>query len=162
MPPILFSINWQIETKNYCTAIQPLLWLWADASVRKDLDVGLEIMRLKFYVQAQDMTKINITHVKQPDAISCGAMVCYYAEKIFSAIIFFGCFTLHTSEAYSEPSQTSKMKLFVNVINGFCKNFHLRCLTEFWIHLCSLWHITAFSSCIFKKSGTSQIWLLPV
>ena len=87
--------------------------------MRKDLDVGLEIMRLKFYVQAQDMTKINITHVKQPDAISCGAMVCYYAEKIFSAIIFFGCFTLHTSEAYSEPSQTSKMKLFVNVINGF-------------------------------------------
>ena len=84
--------------------------VWVDASVRKGLNVGLEIMRLKFNVQAEDMTKINITHVKQPDAISCGAMVCYYAEKIISSNIF-GCFTLHTSEAYSEPSKTSNLNL---------------------------------------------------
>ena len=89
-----------------------------DASARKDIDGGLEIIRLKFNVPAEDMSKINIAHVKQPDAISCGAMVCYYAEKIISGIIFC-CFTLHTSEAYSEPSKTSKIKLFVNVINGF-------------------------------------------
>ena len=47
----------------------------SDASVRKVVDVGLEIMRLKFDVHAQDMTKINIRYVKQPDAISCGTMV---------------------------------------------------------------------------------------
>ena len=77
--------------------------MWADASVRKGVEVRLEIMRLKFNDQAQYMIKIYITHVKQPDAISCGAMVCYYAEKIISCN-FFGCFTLHTSEAYSETS----------------------------------------------------------
>ena len=47
----------------------------SDASVRKVVDVGLEIMRSKFNVQAQDMIKINITYVKLPDAISCGTMV---------------------------------------------------------------------------------------
>ena len=62
--------------------------MWADTSVRKSVEVGLEIMRLKFNVQAQHMIKINITHVKQPDAISCDAMVCYYAEKIISGNIF--------------------------------------------------------------------------
>ena len=40
--------------------------IWADASVRKGVEVGLEIMRLKFNVQGQHMTKFNITHVKQP------------------------------------------------------------------------------------------------
>ena len=50
--------------------------VWTDASVRKGVDVGLEIMRLKFNVQVEDMTKINITNVKQNDAISCGVMVC--------------------------------------------------------------------------------------
>ena len=50
--------------------------MWTNAFVRKGVEVGLEIMRLKFNVQAQDMTKINITHVKQPDVISCGAMMC--------------------------------------------------------------------------------------
>ena len=62
--------------------------MWADASVCKGFEVGLEIMRLKFNVQSQHMTKINIIHVKQPDAISSGAMVCYYAEKIISGNIF--------------------------------------------------------------------------
>ena len=90
--------------------------MWADASVRKGVEVELNIMRLKVSVQAQDMTKVNITHVKQPDAISGGARVCYNAEKIISGNIF--CFfTLHTAMVYSEPSQTSKMKLFVNVFN---------------------------------------------
>ena len=49
--------------------------MWADASVRKGFEAGLEIMRLKFNVQAQHMTRINMIHVKQSDAISCGAMV---------------------------------------------------------------------------------------
>ena len=62
--------------------------MWTNAFVRKGVEAGLEIIRLKFNVQAQDMTKINITHVKQPDAINCGAMVCYYAEKIISGNIF--------------------------------------------------------------------------
>ena len=69
--------------------------VWADASVRKGVAVGLEIMRLKFNVQAQDMTKINITHVKQPDAINCGAMVCHYAEKIISGNIFWLFYVAH-------------------------------------------------------------------
>ena len=30
---ILSSINWQIETKNYCPAIQPLLWLFLRVSL---------------------------------------------------------------------------------------------------------------------------------
>ena len=69
--------------------------VWADASVRKGVDVGLEIIRLKFNVKAQDMTKINITHVKQPDAINCGAMVCHYAEKIISGNIFWLFYVAH-------------------------------------------------------------------
>ena len=56
--------------------------MWADASVREGVEVGLAIMRLKFNVQVQNTTKVNITHLKQPDAINCGTMVCYYAEKI--------------------------------------------------------------------------------
>ena len=108
-----------VSIKERTIAVMDLLvknTVWADTSVHKGVDVGLEIIRLKFNVE--DMTKINVTHVKQPNAISCGAMVCYYAEKIISGN-FFGCFTLHTSDAYSEPSQTSKMKLFVNLVNGF-------------------------------------------
>ena len=70
--------------------IDPLVknTVWIDASLGKGVDLGLEIVRLKFNVHAQDMTDINITHVKQPDATSCGAMVCYYAEKIISGNIF--------------------------------------------------------------------------
>ena len=68
---------------------------WADASVRKVVEVGLEIMRLKLNVQAQDITKINIVHVKQPDVIRCGAVVCYYAEKIISGNIFWLFYVAH-------------------------------------------------------------------
>ena len=89
-----------VSIKERTIAVMDLLvknTVWANTSVRKGVDVGLEMIRLKFNVE--DMTKINVTHVKQPNAISCGAMVCYYAEKIISGK-FFGCFTLHTSEAY--------------------------------------------------------------
>ena len=72
----------------------------ADASVRKGVAVGLEIMRLKFNVQAQDMTKINITHVKQPDAIICGAVVCYYAEKIISGNNFWLFYVAHFRDVF--------------------------------------------------------------
>ena len=53
-------------------ALDPLVknTTWADASVRKGAEVWLEIMRLKSKVQAQHMTEVNITHTKQPDAIS--------------------------------------------------------------------------------------------
>ena len=44
--------------------------MWTDTSVRKGFDVELKIMRLKFDDQARHMTKINITHVMQPDATS--------------------------------------------------------------------------------------------
>ena len=46
------------------------------------------------------MTKINITHVKQPHAISCGAMVCYYAEKIISGNIFWLFYVAHFRGAF--------------------------------------------------------------
>ena len=47
------------------------------------------------------------------------------------------------SEAYSEPSQTTKMELFVKMVkaerlkpvNYFRKKLLLRCSTVFWIHL---------------------------
>ena len=46
-------------------------------------------------------------------------------------------------EAYSEACQTSKVKRFAKIVNGweavnyFRKTFHLRCFTEFWI---SFWY----------------------
>ena len=117
----------------------------------------LDIMRLKFNVQAQYKTKVNITHVKQRDSVSCGTIVCYYTEKIINGNFLF-VLRLHNSETYSEPTQISKTNLFVNVINGF----QLKALlsSECAPELCSLLHMTAFLSCIFIKSGTSQIWLL--
>ena len=58
------------------------------------------------------MTKVNVIHVKKSDTISCGAMVCYYTEKvIYGNIYIFFVLHLHTSEVYLEPGQTSKMKL---------------------------------------------------
>ena len=114
----------------------------------------MDIMRLKFNVQAQYKTKVNITHVKQRDSVSCGTIVCYYTEKIINGNFLF-VLRLHNSETYSEPTQISKMNLFVNVINGF----QLKALlsSECAPELCSLLHKTAFLSCIFIKSGTSQI-----
>ena len=38
------------------------------------------------------------------------------------------------TEAYSESRQTCTMKLFVKIVNGF--QFHLRCLTVFWMYGC--------------------------
>ena len=57
--------------KRTIAVMDPLVknTMWADASVRKGVEVALEIMRLKFNVQAQDITKLNITHVKQPVAV---------------------------------------------------------------------------------------------
>ena len=69
--------------------------MWADASVHKGVEAELEIMRLNFDIQAQDMTKINITHVKQPDAISCVVIVCHYAGKIISGNIFWLFYVAH-------------------------------------------------------------------
>ena len=46
------------------------------------------------------------------------------------------------AEAYSEPSQISKMEFFVKIgnicqqLNDFRKKLRLRCLTVFWMHLC--------------------------
>ena len=51
-------------------------------------------MILKFNVQAQHMTKINITHTKKPDTISCSATVRYYAEKIINDEMVIFVFTL--------------------------------------------------------------------
>ena len=109
----------------------------ADASVRKRLEVGLEIMRLKFNAQAQHMTKINITHVQQPDAVSCGAMVFYYAEKIISGNIFWSFYvcTLQRRiqglvkikvEAFCECNERLSAKS--SILDA--KKLHLRCLTE--------------------------------
>ena len=55
---VVFSIK-----ERTIAVMDPLVknTVWADASVRKGVDVGLEIMRLKFNVQAEDMTKMIIT-----------------------------------------------------------------------------------------------------
>ena len=53
---------------------------------------------------------------------------------------YFGRDNFSKTETYSEPCQTNKMKHFAKksqrllVANYFCKAFHLRCLTGFWIH----------------------------
>ena len=62
---------------------------------------------------------------------------CVTMQKRLSTVITFFVLRFHTSETHSEPSQTSTMKIFVNVINNF--------------------HIEAFSSFTFIKPGTSQI-----
>ena len=58
--------------------------------------------------------------------------------NLFNIVLSFNCFLtfLMTSEAYSEPIQTSKMALSVKIAKGFkhycfCKKLHLRCLTGF-------------------------------
>ena len=58
--------------------------------------------------------------------------------NLFNIVLSFTCFLtfLMTSEAYSEPIQTSKMALSVKIAKGFkhycfCKKLHLRCLTGF-------------------------------
>ena len=61
--------------------------------MHKGVEVGLEIMRVKFNVQAQHITKVNFTPTKQPDAISSGALMCYYAGKIINGNIYIFCFT---------------------------------------------------------------------
>ena len=68
--------------------------MWADPSVCKAFEIELEIMILKFNVQAQHMTKINITHTKKPNAISCSSAVRYYAEKIINDETVIFVFTL--------------------------------------------------------------------
>ena len=62
----------------------------------------------------------------------------------FRTPIFQNTFQVAASaEAYSGPCQTSKMELFVNIINGlkpltiFTKKLHLRCFTRFCVCLCS-------------------------
>ena len=59
--------------------------------------------------------------------------------------------------AYLEPCKTSKMKFSAKIVNGWksfvdycCKKLQLRCLTGFWIHLCS------YSNCLINHSNKFQ------
>lgn len=63
---------------------------------RKTVEVVLEIVRSKYNVYTQQMTKDNIINVRQSDAIGCVVTVFYYAEKITNDDIF--VLPLHTSE----------------------------------------------------------------
>ena len=47
-------------------------------------------------------------------------------------------FTLHSTEAYSEPFPTSKQGGYFIGGNYFHKNTHLRCLKMFWIRCCAV------------------------
>ena len=49
-------------------------------------------------------------------------------------------FTLDSSEAYSEPFQTSKQGGYLFLGNYFRKKLHLRCLTRFLIRYCPVNH----------------------
>ena len=54
----------------------------------------------------------------------------------------FGVFCCHKTEAYSEPSQISRMKVSAKTVNCLkqlnisSKKLYLRCFTGFWICLC--------------------------
>ena len=84
--------------------------------------------------------------------------------NLFNIVLSFTCFLtfLMTSEAYSEPIQTSKMALSVKIDKGFkhhCfyKKLHLRCLTGFfWIHLWTKYN----SECVLFSRIRVWKWLL--
>ena len=65
---------------------------------------------------------------------------------------------LFITEAYSEPSETSKKERFCEniqrllAVNYFCKTFHLRCLTGFWRRLCVI-DKGCFAPSEFSKGG---------
>ena len=68
-------------------------------------------------------------------------------------------------EAYSEPSQTSKMVLFAEIVNDFqpltifTKSFfHLRSLTGFWIHMWWLHHTPFLQKTYIPSSYTSYLY----
>ena len=64
-------------------------------------------------------------------------------------------------EVYSEPSQTSKMELFVKIVNGcqlfFCKKLHFRCFTLFWIRLWILYLHETFKATADVELQTFQL-----
>ena len=78
---ILIVIN--IERKTIAV-LDPLVTdtVWTGTSTCKGFQVGMDIMKLKFNIDFQDVKKVNIKHHKQPDGISCGVLVCFYAEQI--------------------------------------------------------------------------------
>ena len=59
------------------------------------------------------------------------------------------------TEVYSESRQTSTMKLFVKIVNGF--QFHLRCLTVFWMYGCSFAAKLSWKK-IFKNKKHLGFW----
>ena len=71
------------------SALDPLLadTNWSDKSIQKGYRVGSTIMEIKFGIN--NATKANVKHTKQSDSISCGVMICYYADQIINGNILF-------------------------------------------------------------------------
>ena len=60
---------------------------WFDKSVEKGYQVSSIIMETKFGIN--NATKANVKHTKQPDNISFGVMICYYADQIINGNALF-------------------------------------------------------------------------
>ena len=59
---------------------------------------------------------------------------------LFRICLYYKTFTSLDTEAYSQLSETSKMKIFgvIKAINYFWKKFHNRYLSGFWTYLSTL------------------------
>ena len=60
---------------------------WSDKSIQKGYRVDSIIMETKFGIN--NATKANVKHTKQSDSISCGVMICYYADQIINGNTLF-------------------------------------------------------------------------
>ena len=60
---------------------------WSDKSIQESYRVGSIIMETKFGIN--NATKANVKHTKQSDSISCGVMICYYADQIINGNTLF-------------------------------------------------------------------------
>ena len=60
---------------------------WSDKSIQKGYRVDSIIMETKFGIN--NATKANVKHTKQAGSISCGVMICYYADQIINGNTLF-------------------------------------------------------------------------
>ena len=60
---------------------------WSNKSIQKGYRISSIIMETKFGIN--NATKVNVKHTKQSDSISCGVMICYYADQIINGNTLF-------------------------------------------------------------------------
>ena len=81
-------IVWKIHRKEILV-LDPLVadTNWSDKSFQKVYRVDSIIMETKFGINKA--TKANVKHTKQAGSISCGVMICYYADQIINGNTLF-------------------------------------------------------------------------